>query len=250
VVGLALGDVRFHDLEFHRPELSLRRGTDGLVYLGDKPLNAAGSEKDDGRFTEWLLAQPRVRIHDARLTWRDEKTTAPEVRLTGVEIALERHHGRHLAALEAVPPRELAGRIVMRADVKIRREDKRWGAVGEAYAESRGADLARLRAHLPLPDTLRSGVGSVRMWASFSGETMQEIVADLSMRDAVGQLAKDALPLQLGAISGRARYRADGRGSPSRRRASSSASPAGRRSCPATSPSRASRGRTSRCASR
>jgi len=210
--ALAFGDVRFHDLEFHRPELSLRRGTDGLVYLGDKPLNAAGPEKDDGRFTEWLLAQPRVRIHDARLTWRDEKTTAPEVRLTGVEIALERHHGRHLAALEAVPPRELAGRIVMRADVKIRREDKRWGAVGEAYAESRGADLARLRAHLPLPDTLRSGVGSVRMWASFSGETMQEIVADLSMRDAVGQLAKDALPLQLGAISGRARYRADGQG--------------------------------------
>jgi len=77
--ALALGDVSFHDLEFHRPELSLRRGTDGLVYLGDKPLNAAGSEKDDGRFTEWLLAQPRLGIHGATLTWRDDFLGAAEV---------------------------------------------------------------------------------------------------------------------------------------------------------------------------
>jgi uncharacterized protein (TIGR02099 family) len=205
--ALALGHLRFHDVDFYRPELNLRRAADGLVYLGDKPLNG-GADNEEGRFTEWLLAQPRLGIHDARLAWRDEKGGAPEVRLTGVEIAMHKSHGRHHAALEAVPPRELAGRIVMRADVAIHREGKRWRAAGEAFAESRNADLARLRAHLPLPDTLKSGVGSVRVWATFEGETVREVLADLSMRDAVGQLASDALPLQLAGISGRARYRA------------------------------------------
>jgi uncharacterized protein YhdP len=200
----AFGELRFHDVDFYEPQLNLRRGKDGLVCLGDNPRNAAGPENDEGRFTEWLLAQPRLGIHDARLTWRDEKSGAPEVHLTGVEIAIRKQHGRHHAALEAVPPRELAGRIGMRADVAIKRDGRRWHAAGEAFAETRSADLARLRAHLPLPDTLRSGVGSVRVWATFEAEAVREIVADLSMRDAVGQLASDALPLHLAGISGRA----------------------------------------------
>ncbi len=206
--ALAVGRLRFHDVDFHRPALSLRRGADGIVYLGEKPLNAAGPG-DDSAFTEWLLAQPRVGIHEATLRWRDEKSGAPEVALTGVEIAVERRHGRHHAALSAVPPRELAGRIEMRADVALTRDGKLWHAAGEAFAETRSADLALLRAHLPLPETLRSGVGSVRVWTQFADETVREVVADLNMRDAVGQLASDALPLRLASISGRARYRGE-----------------------------------------
>jgi uncharacterized protein (TIGR02099 family) len=206
--ALLFGRVRFHDVDFHRPALALRRGADGLVYLGEKPINTAGPE-GDGAFTEWLLAQPRVGIHEATLTWRDEKAGAPEVALTGVEISVEKRHNRHLAALTAVPPRDLAGRIEMRADVTLHRDGKVWRGAGEAYAESFNADLARLRAHLPLPDTLRSGVGSIRVWTQFAGDAVREVVADLNMRDAVGQLDSDALPLNLASISGRARYRAE-----------------------------------------
>ncbi|HET9653282.1 MAG TPA: AsmA family protein, partial [Usitatibacter sp.] len=83
--ALFLGQVRFADVDFYRPELSLRRGSDGLIYLADKALNTAGPD-DDGAFTEWLLAQPSVGIHDATLTWSDEKAGAPEVRLTNVQI--------------------------------------------------------------------------------------------------------------------------------------------------------------------
>ena len=76
---LLVGRLRLHDVDFYRPELSLRRGADGLIYLADKPLNQAGP--GDGEFTEWLLAQPRLAIHDATLVWRDEKSGAPELRL-------------------------------------------------------------------------------------------------------------------------------------------------------------------------
>jgi uncharacterized protein YhdP len=81
---LALGKLRFHDVDFYSPALALRRGADGFIYLADKPLNQTGP--DDGAFTEWLLSQPRVGIHDATLSWRDEKAEAPDVRLTSVEI--------------------------------------------------------------------------------------------------------------------------------------------------------------------
>ena len=59
----------------------------------------------------WLLEQPRLRIHDATLVWRDEKAGAPEVRLVGRrdrDAAQARR--RHLAALTATPPAHLAGR--------------------------------------------------------------------------------------------------------------------------------------------
>lgn len=208
---LLAGRLRFYDVDFYSPNLSLRRGADGLIYLADKPLNAPGPE-EESTFTEWFLSQPSLGIHDATLAWRDEKAGAPEVLLTDVQIEMRKRHGRHQAALTARPPPQLAGRIELHADVAVRRTGGRWQAAGEIFAEAIGTDLARLRAHLPVPETLRSGVGSVRMWASFSGDAVREVVADINMRDAKAQLAADALPLELSTISGRAIYdaRADG----------------------------------------
>ncbi len=208
---LLAGQLRFHDVDFYRPDLELRRGADGLIYLADKPLNAAGPD-DDGAFTRWLLEQPRVGVHGARLTWRDDFIGAPEVRLHGVEIAVSKRLGHHRAALVARPPPELAAGLDLRADVVLRREGDRWCATGDAYLESLHADLGRLRAHLPVPDTLRSGVGSVRVWLQFSPAGVEEMVADLNMRDARAQLAADALPLELASVAGRATYRAQGEG--------------------------------------
>ncbi len=200
------GRLRFHDVDFFRPDLVLRRGADGLIYLADKPLNTAGPG-DDGAFTEWLLTQPRVGIHDATLTWRDDFGGAPELRLTQVQIVVEKRRGAHHAALSAIPPAELAGRMDLRADVRLEREGAHWRGRGEAYAEMLNTDLARLKQHLPVPDTLRSGVGSLRFWVKFSPTRVDEIVADLAMRNARAQLAADVLPLDLASISGRAIYR-------------------------------------------
>ncbi len=208
--ALLRGELRFHDVDFYRPALELRRGADGLIYLADKPINASGP--GDGAFTEWLLAQPRLGIHDATLTWRDDFGGAPEVRLTGVEIGVEKHQGRHRASLTAKPPGELASRIDLRADVALIRQGTQWRATGEAFGESLNADLGLLRVHLPVPETLRSGVGSLRVWLRFSPAGMSEVVADLRVRDARAQLAADALPLELASLAGRATYQVNPKG--------------------------------------
>ena len=203
--ALFLGQLRFHDVDFYRPDLVLRRGADGLIYLADKPLNAAGPG-GDGAFTEWLLSQPRLGIHDATLAWRDDFGGAPEVLLTNVDIHVRKRLGEHRASLTAEAPRELAGRLDLRADVALSRQGEKWSGRGEVYAETLNADLARLRAHLPVPESLRSGVGSLRVWVRFAPEGVSEVVADVRMRDARAQLAADALPLELATLSGRATY--------------------------------------------
>ena len=208
--ALALGEVRFHDVDVYRPALALRRGKDGLIYLADRPFNEGGG--GDDRFVEWLLAQPRIGIHDATLAWRDELGDAPEVQLTAVEIAVRKHRDRHRAALTAYPPRSLAARIDVRAEIELKRADRRWVASGEGYAEALQADLARLRAHLPMPESLRNGVGSVRVWAKFAADGVKEVVADTRMRDAQVRLAADVLPLDLATLSGRVVYRAQPQG--------------------------------------
>jgi uncharacterized protein (TIGR02099 family) len=199
--------VRFHDVEFFRPNLELRRGTDGLIYLADKALNRPTAD-DDGAFSQWLLSQPRLAIHDATLVWRDEMTGAPEVRLTQVEFAMRKHLGHHHAAFSALPPARLAGRIDVRADMTLTRSGSRWHAAGRLFAEGLNTDLAGLRAHLPVPESLRAGVGSLRVWATFADDAVREVIADVNMRDATAELATDSLPLTLASLSGRATYRA------------------------------------------
>ena len=53
--------VRFHDVEFFRPNLELRRGKDGLIYLADKPLNRPGGD-DDGAFTQWPVSYTHLTL--------------------------------------------------------------------------------------------------------------------------------------------------------------------------------------------
>ncbi len=204
--ALAVGEVQFHDIEFVNPELVLRRGTDGIVYLADKPLNRAGP--GEGDLAAWILRQPRLRVSGATLVWRDELAGAPELRLANVDITVRKRLGRHQALLAAEPPRHLAHRIELRAEVEIGRHDGRWQAAGRLYGEAMHADLARLRAHFALPETLRSGVGSLRAWATFSPQAVEEVTADVNMRDARARFAESESALALASVSGRAIYRA------------------------------------------
>ncbi len=204
---LLAGDLRFHDVDFFSPHLSLRRGPDGLIYLADKPLNAK-AEDEGGAFVEWLLAQPRLAIHDATLAWQDEFAGAPLVELRRVEIDVRKEGRRHRASLVATPPAAIANRIDVRADLQFSRPGGEWQAAGTLYAEAGWADLARLHAHLPIPESLRTATGSFRAWVDVEPGRVREVTVDINARGVRAQLAADALPLDLDSLSGRAFYRA------------------------------------------
>ncbi len=139
---LLAGDLRFHDVDLYRPQLRLRRGADGLIYLADKPLNAPATE-DDGTLARWLLAQPRLAIHDATLAWQDELTGAPEVELRQVEIAVRKAGRRHLAALRATPPADIAEKVDLRADLQFATAGRSAGRSRGRSTAKRGAPISR-----------------------------------------------------------------------------------------------------------
>ena len=203
---LLAGELRFHDVDFYSPQLSLRRGADGLIYLADKALNAP-EPGEGGRFAAWLLGQPRLAIHDATLRWEDEFGGAPPVQLRRVEIAMRKVGRRHLVAINATPPTAIADRIDLRADLLFSRSPEAWQASGTLYAETGRADVALLRAHLPVPEALRTAEGAIRAWVDFEPGRVREVSADLNLRGVRAQLAADALPLDLETLAGRAYYR-------------------------------------------
>ena len=203
---LLAGDLRFHDVDFYRPVLRLRRGADGIIYLADKPLGA-GETGEDGAFVAWLLDQPRLAIHDATLVWQDEYSGSPEVELRQVEIALRKDGRRHRASFTAAPPAAIADRMELRADLAFSRKDEAWQASGTVYAEAWRADLARMRAHLPIPESLRTAVGNFRAWVDFEPGRVLEVTADIRARGVRAQFSGDTLPLDLDTLSGRAFYR-------------------------------------------
>jgi uncharacterized protein (TIGR02099 family) len=210
--SLFTGHVHFHDVDLYRPALELRHAADGRIYLGDKPLNDPNEPEGGGRFTEWLLEQPRLNVHDATLVWRDDKAKSPVLRFDAVQIAMRKRLGRHHAALTARPQDGVARTIDLRADMRLTLNESRWVPEGDAYFESRDADLGLLRTHVPVPDSLRSGAGNLRVWAHVGADGVQDVVADLDVRDAQAQLAADAAPLSLAALAGRATYAASADG--------------------------------------
>ncbi len=203
---LLAGELRFHDVDVYRPHLNLRRGADGLIYLADKALNApAGGE--DPTLAAWLLGQPRLAIHEASLVWEDEFGGAPAVELRNVEIAMRKVGERHRAALNATPPAAIADALDLRADLRFFRAEGAWRAAGTLYAQTGRADVARLRAHLPVPEALRTATGGMRAWVDFEPGSIREVTVDMDLRGVRAQLAADAIPLDLETLSGRAFYR-------------------------------------------
>ena len=203
--SLFAGDLRFAHVELQGPRIALRRDAAGVIHLGDQPLNAPAGD-DDGAFAAWLLSQPHLAVHDAVLGWRDERTGAPPLVLEGVEISVRKAGRRHRAALTARPPAGLAARIDLKADLQFGRESGAWRSRGTVYAEGDKADLAALRAHLPLPETLRHARGAFRVWLEVEPGAVRAVTADIAAAAVRARLAADALPLDLESFRGRIEY--------------------------------------------
>lgn len=242
---LLIGEVRFREVSVFQPELSLIRAQDGLVYFAGRPLNRK-TEADDGRLLEWLLAQPAVEIHRARLTWQDLTTPAPELVFTDVGIVVQKRFGRHNIGLTAKPPPELARQLDVSGRVNIEQNAGRWEIDGELFAALNNANLSEFRRHLNVPDNWQAGIGSVRAWAELDnrisvnpalrlvgaldakGHTtadakadnkseggfvnpIKSIAADVHIVQAKAQLGADLSPLNIAKLAGRLEYeRLDG----------------------------------------
>lgn len=193
-------ELRLHQLEIVGADLDVRRTRAGKIVIAGVELAA---ESDDADTSDWILGQRRIVVTESRLRWNDEARRAPELALTNIRAVIENDGNRHRFGFAADPPRELASRLDLRADltgVSLNRL-KEWS--GSLYADLKYIDLAAWRAWLDYPTDIRAGQGSLRAWLGFVGSHLEFFTADVGLDRAQARLAPDLPILALAKVSGR-----------------------------------------------
>ncbi len=206
--------LRFEGLEVLRPDLDIRRTSDGKVYIAGLLIDAKG----DGGGLDWLLVQREIVIRDGHLRWTDEvRSSVPlapplrvlpaELTLDGVNFVLQNKWRQHQAAIYARPSAGLAAPVDIRLDfvhppfVSRVSDIRRWQGV--LFADVQNTDLAIWKKYVDFPVDMVQGIGSVRAWLSFDHAKLADFTADLKLHDAQVRLQAHLPVLELAKVEGR-----------------------------------------------
>ncbi len=203
-LSVAMWRPRFYALDFYEPQLDIRRDKAGRISVGGVEMDGDSSE---GGFSDWVLSQRDIEIHNATVVWTDEKRGAPALPLRQVHLHLVNRGERHRFGLKAVPPETLAGALDLRGDLsgKSLKNPTDWS--GRLFAQLDYADIAAWRTWAPFPFELNRGAGAVRAWAVLKNQTLQELTADVRLADVRTRLGKDLPALDVSTLSGRVAWK-------------------------------------------
>ena len=198
------GGLRFESLEFHRPEVDVRREADGKLYAAGIYLDL--DKKGDGKSADWLLSQREVVVRDGRIVWTDMQRGSAPLQLENVTALMLNKWRRHQFAFKATPPAAMAAPLDVRADFSHQpfsriSDVKLWK--GEVYAELRRADLAGWKPYLPGKLDVQSASGGLRAWLSIDNARPTAITADVALDNVVATLGNDLPQLDVAALRGR-----------------------------------------------
>ena len=194
--------LRLHRLEITAPALTIRRDAQGQIFVAGLQVNAPTPESQSD-FSDWLLAQQRVVVRDASITWVDELRGAPPLELQHLNFHLQNDGSRHRFGLTADPPRTLAARLDIRGDFKGEDLDELEAWKGDAYTELDYADLAIWRTWIDYPLDLPQGSGGIRLWLGFAQKQLTAATADIALANVKLRLSQELPVLELQALSGR-----------------------------------------------
>jgi uncharacterized protein (TIGR02099 family) len=207
--SLALFDLRLRRIVLAGPQLHVERRADGELRVAGVLIDR--NRESDPTLANWVLQQPDVVISDARIYWRDVQRDAPELLLDQVNLRLDNQPGRHLVSLRAVPPASLGGPLDLRGEftnassgASLTKLDDWQGAF---YLASGGLDFKMAQQWLDSPLDLASGQGAVRLWGKLAGGRIEELSADLALRDVDLRLTGKLPRLVVERMQGRLRWR-------------------------------------------
>ncbi len=200
-------DLRLTELTIERPELSVRRDKSGRLHIAGIEIDP-DAQTDDPVFTDWLLRQRRIVVHDALLTWNDELRNAPQLVLDHVMFRMERTLAGHRFGLVGEPPAAMASPLDFRGEVSASSLRDWREAKGRFYVRLDFADVAQWREWIPLLRPTEGGKGALRVWFDFAGGKATDVVADVELTDVRVKLARDTPELDLEHLGGRVTWKA------------------------------------------
>ena len=195
----------FEQLYVAAPELAVRRGADGRVWVAGFVLPEGAG--DGGAAADWVFSQPELVVRGGRVRWSDELRGQPTLELGDVDVLIRNRHGVHSMRLDADPPAgwgtrlSLRGRFQQALFTRHPGDWRNWS--GQAYAEATQLDLAQLRNYVDLGVDLREGAGSLRAWVDVDHARIRAATADVALQAVTVKLATALEPLELEQVSGR-----------------------------------------------
>ena len=203
-LSLLTAELRLASLEIDKPELLVRRDAQGNFFIGGVALSSQGGDND---LADWLMRQSHMAVHDANIVWLDERRAAPPLALSHVNLRVENFFGRHRFALQALPPTELSTPLDVRGDFRGESFDDLAEWRGQIYTRLDYTDVSAWRPWLDLPREFSRGRGALRGWMGIAQGRVNEITADVELRDVVTRLAEDVPELALLDLRGRAAWK-------------------------------------------
>jgi uncharacterized protein (TIGR02099 family) len=211
LLGLRL---RFEQVLIDGARLEVRRDGFGRWHVAG--LDWDGSVgSGDTRARDWFLAQREFVVRNAELHWTDERSGAPPLVLTQLDLVLRNGLRQHALRLDATPPPAWGQRFTLRGRFSQpllagAGELHRWS--GTLFAEFPQADVAQLHRHLALPVELGDGDGALRAWVDISEGVARKATLDFALRAVSVRLGASLQPLQLQQLQGRLDVERDGAG--------------------------------------
>ena len=145
----------------------MRRDKSGRLHVAGIEIDPDAQDADP-RFTDWLLRQRQIVVHDALLTWTDELRDVPQLVLDHVMFRLERTLGGYRFGLVGEPPAAIASPLDFRGQVSGT-SFKDWReAKGSFYVRLDYADVAQWREWIPFLRPAEAGKGALRVWFDFA----------------------------------------------------------------------------------
>jgi len=129
-------------------------------------------------------------VRDADIVWLDERRAAPPLELKRVNLRIENFFGRHRFALRALLPTALSTPLDLRGDFRGESLDALSEWRGQIYTRMDYTDVTAWRPWLDLPREFSRGRGALRGWLGIEQGRVNEITADMELRDVSTRLAE------------------------------------------------------------
>jgi uncharacterized protein (TIGR02099 family) len=206
-LSLLAWEPRFTAMRVLSPDVSVVRLSGGGVTVAGFVLEPGKADSEGSRALDWLLAQRRVAVRDAHVTYRDERSAEPrELELHELNFIMQHSFGSYAFAVQALPTSVVAGKLDVRGRLStgafVRPSDMRqWN--GDVFAQLDFVDLALLSGFVDLPVRIDHAHGALRAWVGFESGHITRSTADVALQDVTTQLASDLEPLRLTSLQGR-----------------------------------------------
>ncbi len=201
----ALLNFGFEQLYIDRPELTLRRSTDGKLFVAG--LDFGGTDASDGVAVDWFFSQFEFAIHGGSVVWIDEMRNAPPLELLDVNLVIRNTGRNHAFRLDVTPPSGWGARFSAMAQLQQPLFSARNGQWrnwdGQIFVQSSNVDVSQLTVYANLGVNVVQGNGAVRAWVRLSKGNLTAATVDLALNQVKLWFETGRQPLEMTSMRGR-----------------------------------------------